>query len=166
MTEIGAIQALFDLGEEDWRGILASLPGEARDTSYTEFEAGTGPLPSSVMQWLIELWARQLAFEERMAMLEHQTHSTDTGVVLSGAIPVVQTTFTMSMATSSPQTGAVLSLPIPVVQTTRERLWAMGQEGRSRALEYDGDPIEDLHRVLPEGLSAEEWRSIISGAYD
>jgi len=99
-------------------------------------------------------------------MLEHQARSTDTGVVLSGPIPVVQTTFTMSMATSSPQTGAVLSLPIPVVQTTRERLWAMGQEGRSRALEYHGDPIEDLRHILPEALSAEEWQNIVSGAYD
>jgi len=47
----------------------------------------------------------------------------------------------------------------------RKRLWAIGQEGRSRALEYDGDPIEDLHHILPEDLSAEEWQSIISGAY-
>lgn len=63
-------------------------------------------------------------------------------------------------------TGIVPSSPIPVIQTTRERLWAMGQEGRSRALEYDGDPIEDLGRILPEDLSAEEWQNILSGAYD
>ena len=48
----------------------------------------------------------------------------------------------------------------------QERLWAMGQEGRSRALEYDGDPIEDFHRILPEDISAEEWQNIISGVYD
>jgi hypothetical protein len=61
------------------------------------------------------------------------------------------------------------SLPfptLPIMETTQQHLWSMGQEARLRALRYDGDPIEELHDILPEDLSAEEWQNIIAGAYD
>lgn len=156
MTESNVARIPISLLGDNWETILTSPRVRAHDTGYTERFAGTTIPESILVQWLMKVAQREVAqqlqpvrthletyletYEERIATLEQQMQSTDIGVVLYR--------------------------PIPVIQTTRERLWAMGQEGRSRALEYDGDPIEDLHRILPEALSAEEWQNIISGAYD
>jgi len=152
MTEIDITRTAFNLDKQNLKAILNVLPIGVSDTGYKELFVGTSPLDSNVTQWLIEVArlevARQLqsvradleTHEERIAMLEQQTQSTDTEA--------------MSYRT------------IPTIQTTQQRLWAMGQEGRLRALEYDGDPIEELRNILPENLSADEWQNIVSGAYD
>ena len=72
----------------------------------------------------------------------------------------------LEQQTQSTGTEAMSYRTIPTIQTTQQRLWAMGQEGRLRALEYDGDPIGELRNILPEDLSADEWQNIVSGAYD
>lgn len=157
-TDVGRLDS--DLDEHSLEVIqqLLLTPG-TDDTGHSVGLVEAGPLDSTAIKWssgfprrLLEQGIFKLLLqvsslradletrEERIAMLEEQAQSTDTGVVLYR--------------------------PIPAVQTARERLWAIGQEGRSRALEYDGDPIEDLHHILPEDLSAEEWQNIISGAYD
>jgi len=48
------------------------------------------------------------------------------------------------------------------VEEARRRLRARAEEARLRALEYDGDPIEDMSHILPEDLSAEDWAKIVS----
>jgi hypothetical protein len=160
MTETDVSRLDFNLDERSLEAIpqwLLTLGTD--DTGYSVGPVEAGPLDSIESRWFSQFPRRLLeqgligllrqvsslradleTHEERIAMLEDQSRWTDTGVALYRAIPVVQ--------------------------TTRERLWAIGQEGRSRALEYEGDPIEDLHHILPEDLSAEEWQSIMSGAYD
>jgi hypothetical protein len=155
MTQIGAIPASFDLGEKGWRDILGSLPGEARDTGYTELKVGTNPLPGNVTQWLIELLAGQMrsmqtdleTHEERIAMLEAQTQSTDdTEVMLYRPIEVGV----------SPPTGL-------------SRILARQSDIRRRALEIQqehGDPIQNLAEMLGNiPGSQEDWDVLIDEPY-
>ena len=155
MTEIVAIPALFDLGEEGWRDILGSLPGEARDTGYTELKVGTRPLPSNVTQWLIELLAGQMRSmqtdletqEERIAMLEAQTQSTDD----TEAMPYRPMEFR-----GGPSTGL-------------SRILARQSEIRRCALEIQqehGDPIQNLAEMLGNiPGSQEDWDALIDEPY-
>jgi hypothetical protein len=153
MTDISAIQTLFNLGGEDWEAILNSFPREASDTGYREAGLETSPLHSTTTQWLIEL-ARQVrsaqtdldTHEERIAMLEQQTESTDTE-----AMPYRPTEFHFG-----PPTGL-------------SRILARQSDIRRRALEIQqehGDPIQNLAEMLGNiPGSQEDWDALIDEPY-
>lgn len=154
MAETETIRTLFNLRSEDWDAILTSFLGEASDTGYTEPRVETSPLHSNVTQWLIEL-ARQVrsmqtdleTHEERIAMLEVQTQSTDD----TEAMPFRPMEFRVG-----PLTGL-------------SRILARQSDIRRRALEIQqehGDPIQNLAELLGSiPGSQEDWDALVDEPY-
>ncbi len=52
------------------------------------------------------------------------------------------------------------------VEAARQRLRVRAKAAQQKALEYEGDPFEEMEKVLPADLPIEIWKRITSGEYD
>jgi hypothetical protein len=165
MTENDATRIPVSLHEHLWENMLTGFDASADDTGYTERLAGTAAQPSMLLQALKKLaqlettrqlqpvWAHLETYEagletheERTAVLEQQTESTDTE-----AMPYQAIEFRVGPSTGLP------------------RIVARQSDIRRRALKIQqeqGDPIQNLAEMLGNiPGSQEDWNALVDEPY-